>query len=553
MDSLIFQAMAIELSSRLANSRIDKVVQVSSGTLVLKLWTGRENLQLLLKAEGQGAFLLSRKTFPAPAAPPRFCQLLRARLRRLRAVWSEPLDRVAHFSCDGPHGESYDLVFEAFGPRGNLILVDAKGVIVDLLWRDDGKRTLLPGRPYRLPDHGERISLFDEPQRVAAVLEPFVEQGRLTRAPVAPMSPALAQAILCEARCGHTLEDILQLVAQRFDDAFQPCRVVWGDQCAALPFLPAMSGFEDVIAVPDLSELVEAELDRLDDQGGVDLAEQFSKVIVRQRKRLEKRLQQIAAEAAKSADLDRFRICGELLLANLYRVSRGEKRVEVENYYLSPPEKMTIDLDPQLTPAENAEHYFKLHRKARRATEHHQRRQQQTEQEMAWLEEVSLSLDEATDGEDLYQVQLELEGAGLLKQTKGQLGRRRPAKPEDRLCQAVSPAGWPLFWGKNSQTNDYVSCRLTTANDLWFHAHNLPGAHLVLKCGDRVDQVDEADILHAAALAAGYSHGKGAGKVEVIVASGRHVRKPRGARLGLVTVESFRTVRVEPRRLPSKS
>ena len=168
------------------------------------------------------------------------------------------------------------------------------------------------------------------------------------------------------------------------------------------------------------------------------------------------------------------------------------------------------------------------------------------------MEEVSLSLDEATDGEDLYQVQLELEGAGLLKQIKGQLGRRRPASPEDRLCQAFSPAGWPLFWGKNSQTNNYVSCRLTTANDLWFHAHNLPGAHLVLKCGDRVSQVDEADILHAASLAAGYSQGKGAGKVEVIVASGRHVKKIKGARPGLVTVDSYRTVRVSPQRLPGK-
>jgi predicted ribosome quality control (RQC) complex YloA/Tae2 family protein len=106
-----------------------------------------------------------------------------------------------------------------------------------------------------------------------------------------------------------------------------------------------------------------------------------------------------------------------------------------------------------------------------------------------------------------------------------------------------------LFWGKNSRTNDYVSRRLTGSNDLWFHAHHMPGCHLVLKSEGPADQVPEEDVLSAASFAAGYSKGKDAGKVEVIVAEGRAVKKPKGARPGLVTVESYRTVLVAPRRL----
>ena len=131
----------------------------------------------------------------------------------------------------------------------------------------------------------------------------------------------------------------------------------------------------------------------------------------------------------------------------------------------------------------------------------------------------------------------------MLKQTKGQLGRRQQVKPEDQLYKAVSPGGWQLYWGKNSRTNDYVSRNMTGPQDLWFHAKGMPGSHLVLKCGDRADKVTEEDLHHAASFAAGYSKGKDDSKVEVIVAQGRAVKKPKGARPGLVTVDKpFRSI-----------
>ena len=118
MDSVIFQAMAVELDRKFSGSRLDKVVQVSAGSLVFKFWTGREKAQLLFKADGRGVFLQTREVYSAPARPPRFCQLLRARLRRLTSVQAEPLDRVVHLHFTGPDKEPYDLIFEAFGARG---------------------------------------------------------------------------------------------------------------------------------------------------------------------------------------------------------------------------------------------------------------------------------------------------------------------------------------------------------------------------------------------------------------------------------------------------
>ena len=155
---------------------------------------------------------------------------------------------------------------------------------------------------------------------------------------------------------------------------------------------------------------------------------------------------------------------------------------------------------------------------------------------------------EAGDAAELAQVRLELEEGGLLPTPSA---RRRPARtegPEAGVRRGETPGGYSIAWGKNNRSNDHVSRQLTAEGDWWFHAHDLPGCHLVLKTSGRPSAVPETDLLYAAAVAAGYSRGKGSDKVEVIIAPGKAVRKPKGARPGLVVVERFRTVVVRPLR-----
>lgn len=547
----MFQAMTVEIGQMFSGSRLDKVVQVAAGTLVLRFWTGREKAQLLFRAEEGPVFFRTRDAHAAPARPPRFCQLLRARLRRLTSVQAEPLDRVVHLHFTGPDQEHYDLVFEACGARGNLVLVDDAGRIVDLLFRAADRRGLMPGVPYHLPEQKDRLSLFGEPHEVVAALQAAEESGDPGRVDLAPMSPALAHDIAMARRAGQSYDTILRRIRSVFSSGdFTPTRIAWDGRSGLLP-LSLVVRDETTADFPDLSALVEANLAEQGRETAKDLAERMATSIKKQRRRLEKRLEHIAAERDRQADPERFRISGELLLANLHRCQRGDKEIEVQDYYRSPAETVTIELDRKATPQQNAEHYFKLYRKAGRASHHHERRLRETREELEWLDQIEHSLDEAASGDDLYQVQLELEAAGLLKQVKGSLGKRRMVRPEDQLHNTVTPGGWQLYWGRNSRTNDHVSRTMTGANDLWFHAKGMPGSHLVLKCGDAADRVAETDLLYAASIAAGYSRGKDAGKVEVIVAQGRNVRKPKGAKPGLVTVDSYRTVMVSPQRLDS--
>ncbi|MGW8312979.1 MAG: Rqc2 family fibronectin-binding protein [Desulfuromonadales bacterium] len=550
MDSVIFQAMAVDLNRRLAGSRLDRVVQIAAGTMVMKFWTGSEKAQLLLKADGRGSFHLTRQSHAAPAAPPRFCQLLRARLHRLITVRAEPLDRIVHFIFAGEQGHQYDLILEAVGAQGNLILTDASTRIVDLLRRQDGARRLLPGEVYSLPVQPLRRSLLDRRCELAELMAPALDTREMTRLAIAPMSPALAQAICIEREAGHSLDSILDRIQTAFlSGNFEAVRVTWDGKTGLLPLALGVKGFTGCARFDDLSAMMEADRSMADLVPTMTLSARLAKVIARQRKKYDKRLTNITAEAMRQSEPELLRVQGDLLLANLQQIPRGMENVEVDNYYQSPVTKLSIPLDVKLNPQENAERYFKLYRKAKRAGEHIKRRRLETEQEIAWLDQVELALNEADNADDLYQVQLELEAAGLLGKTRGQLGRRPLQPPEKQLYQAVSPSGLKLFWGKNSRTNDYVSRRLTGNEDFWFHAHRMPGCHLVMKCEGRREQVPEQDILYAASFAAGYAKGKDAGKVEVMVARGKDVRKPKGARPGLVTVDAYRTVLVVPRRL----
>ena len=509
MDSVLFQAMAIELNQKLSRSRLDKVVQTGAGTLVLKLWTGQEKVQLLFKAEGKSSFYLTRESHSAPAKPPRICQLLRARLRNLLEVRAEPFDRIAHFSFLGPEGARYDLVFEAFGPQGNLILIDQDGRIVDLLYRQENKRALMPGEIYELPQQQQRISLFNNLPEAASALRQAEQGGNLNLADVTPLSPALAEAISQARQAGQSFDAILMRIRDVFHaGTFSPQRLSWDGQVGLLPL---SLGRQDSAAEEflDLSLLIETALAQAAGESVKDLRSRLSAVISKQRKRLKKRLEHINAESERQADPERFRILGDLLLASLHLFKRGADSVEVEDYYQSPPVTVNIELDSKATPQENAERYFKLYRKAKRSGEHHARRLQDTKEEQEWLDQAELSLEEAANGDDLYQVQLELETAGMLKQTKGQLGRRQSVRPEEQLYKTVTPDGWQLFWGKNSRTNDHVSRHMTGPQDLWFHAKGMPGAHLVLKCGDSVAKVSDEDLHYAASFAAGYSKGEG--------------------------------------------
>jgi len=249
---------------------------------------------------------------------------------------------------------------------------------------------------------------------------------------------------------------------------------------------------------------------------------------------------------AAAAAADRYRMYGELLMANLHRLSRGLKEAEVENLYDPEGKPLTIPLDPALSPLENAQAYFKKYAKAKQAVEEAQKRLAACTLELEYLLGVETAINFAATREELAEIRQELEEQGYIKPA----GREKEKKREQAGPQPLvftSSDGFTILVGKNNKQNDYLLTRLARGEDLWLHAQGVPGSHVIVRAQGR--QVPETTLLEAASLAAYYSRSRQSPKVAVDYTSVKNVRKPRGARPGYVTYTGQRTLLVKPQPL----
>jgi predicted ribosome quality control (RQC) complex YloA/Tae2 family protein len=553
MDVFFLQAVVAELREKAVGGRIKKIHQPDAETVVLRLWTGRRELCLLVSvAPGAARLHLTERPWANPAVPPRFCQLLRARLAMLQSVEQAFAERLVRFVFRGRDGCEYRLVAELFGRRPNLILCDAEGVIIDVLRRSRRGQSgcmLQPGMAYQTPPRPSRQRL-DAPQACLPDTWDSVQDvaGQLLRT-VEPMSPLIARDMAARIARGAQPSVVLAEFAGRWrreDFAF----LIGPGQGA--PWLSAFRPMNPELHVEQCfdapSQAADAYYAAYAGPGRTSGQATLLKVARRALARVDKRLEKLAVEQRTVQAADDLRRRAELLLAALYRVKRGMTELSVEDWEHE-GEVVHLALDPGLSPPENVERLFKRYKKAKRAREHVARRIRESRVEKEWLGGLLHALEEARDTAALTAVAREMGEFGLLPGDKSKARRPLPSGPV-RLREAHSPGGFVLLWGTNNRANDYLTKHKCRAHDLWFHALGQPGCHLVLR-RDRADRpIAEEEVLYAAALAAGFSRAQREEHAQVMVSEGRWVRKPKGALPGLVHVEHYRTVRVAPRRDP---
>lgn len=469
----LFEPVIIEVTSRLGFGRCSKVHQPRADVVIFTLWTGRETIYLLLSAESAASRIhLTEQKWLNPSQPPRFCQLLRARIDRIKSISRVADDRVVKIDVHGQKGDAV-LMAELTGRYSNLLLLDAQGRIIDALKRVDGQnapRQLLPGKDYQLP-------IRSQPTAAGWVANPLEKPETLS----------------------------------------------WSQHVEKLYSHKPQSG------------------------GAGDLQQQLQKVVTRQIKKLKKRQAHIEQDLSVQENAEQLKQVGDLLLANRWRLEKGMTALEVENFYADSAEKITLTLDPLLTPQQNIDKYFQRYKKAKRGVEHSRRRLRETADELGWLQQLDYQLSETVKNADIEEVAQELKSAGLWR-NPGSLHARR-TQPRSAFLEALSPTGFKILWGRNNRQNDELSTSRLKAGDLWFHAHQAPGAHVVLKSGSHNQQFSEADVAYAAAIAAGYSKLRQDSKVEVMRAEADALSKPKGVRPGLVRVKRYKTMLVEPQRL----
>lgn len=573
LDAACLTALVGELRPQLEGAKVDKIFQPGRDELVLNLRTGSGNQKLLLTANpAQPRLQMTGLSRENPAVPPMFCMLLRKHITgaRILSVTQPPMERVVDLELETLNelGDrvSRHLILEAMGRRSNLILTDENGRITDCLRKVDGElsqlRPVLPGLFYRLPPKraDKRNPLETDRETLATLLDAAPEEAEISGwllDTFAGLSPLICREIAYRA-AGDTgvrrnrldaagrkaLLDAFQTVLDSIRTA-QPTALYQDGEPKDFSFLPIRQyeGYLETRPYDTFSQL-------LDDFYAVretgERVRQKGQAIIRQvtnaRNRVARKLQAQEKELAQAKNREQYRINGDLITANLYQMEKGQRSITAVNYYDPECRELTVPLDPLLTPQQNAAKYYKKYSKAKTADAVLTKQLEQGRGELDYLESVLESLQRAEGERDLNEIRQELEDGGYLRAQKN--GKKLLKRQKPQPMEFRSTAGLRISVGRNNTQNDQLTCKLAGKGDLWFHTQGIHGAHVILWTEGR--EADEESVLEAAQLAAWFSQGKNGSRVPVDYTPVKYVKKPGGAKPGMVIYTTYHTAYVTP-------
>ena len=556
MDGLTLGFAVREVDARIAGGRVDKITQPERDTVILLIRAGNENLRLLLCASPSNARChLTGEKFANPLEPPVFCMTLRKQLNgaRVQGIRQVGGDRVVYVDFDvitelGDH-ELRRLVLEVMGRYSNLMLLDGTGRILEAARHVSADmsrvRQILPGLPYEAPPAQDKLA----PEEITAE----ALQQRLRAQGDIPLAKALMASVsglsmlsarelsfrVLPAGCDRAESEAeaqdmaarLALFLQHLPEKADPRLLVDenGDALDVLPFAYLHLAVDREKACGSLSGAMEAFFGARDRQ---DRIHQKSAAMVRLLKneiaRCEKKLALQEEELASAARMDEYRVMGEVLNANLWQLQKGMTEVRLPNWYDEAGGTITIPLDRQLTPSQNAQRYFKRYQKTRSARERAAQEKEKTLRELNLLEGMLLDVGKCVGESELEEIREELAAAGYMKRVTDR--RRQRVLPPSRPYHYRSADGIDIYVGKNARQNERLTAS-ARGDDLWLHAKDMPGSHVIAACeGD----VPEATLRAALTLAAWYSKGQRSSNVPVDYTRRRHVKKPGGTPAGFV-------------------
>ncbi len=564
-DGIVIANIVRDLSHTLTGGRITKISQPEKDELILTV-KNYDNYKLFISASASLPLIyLTEGTKPNPMTAPNFCMLLRKHFNsaRILSVTQPGLERIIDLAVE--HLDEMGdlcvkhLIVEIMGKHSNIILCDDKHQMIDSIKHVSGAvssvREVLPGREYFIPQTQEKYNpltltakeflehIATKPLPAGKALyqgltgiSPLIANELCHRAGIDAEQPANALPEEFSLHLYHCLSEMMECV--RSGD-FAP-NIVFQDgapaEFSALP-LSCYSDFDTATVkhYDSVSVLLEDyyaarnKFTRIR-QKSADLRRVIATAIERASKKYDLQLKQLKDTEKR----DKYRIYGELLTTYGYSVTPGEKSVTVLNYYTN--EDISIPLDPDLSAIDNAKHYFDKYAKQKRTFEALSRLSAQTGEELAHLDSIRTALDIAQSEDDLAQLKEEMMDYGYIKRHYGQAknGKKPPkkAKITSKPFHYLSSDGFDIYVGKNNYQNDELTFQFASGNDWWFHAKGMPGSHVIVrtKGGELPDRVFE----EAGQLAAFYSKGREADKVEIDYLEKRNVKKPNGAKPGFV-------------------
>lgn len=554
-DGIVIANLVKELNEHILHGRISKIAQPETDELLLTIKGNSGQVRLLLSASASLPLIyLTKANKPSPMTAPNFCMLLRKHIANGRIVnITQPhMERIINFEIEHLN-ELGDLchkrlIVEIMGKHSNIIFCDEDGKIIDSIKHIPAQvssvREVLPGRMYFIPETQEKYNpletsqeeflekVFAKPQNLAKSIyttytgiSPTIASELSYRAGLEGDRPAAA--LSPEERL-HLYHHFSWLMDDVREGRFTPNIIKNGKEPIEFAAV-SLTQYEDmdVTKYDDISQVLETFYADKDiytriRQKSVDLRKVVNTVLERSRKKYDLQLKQL-----KDTDKrDKYKVYGELITTYGYGLEEGAKSLTALNYYTN--EEITIPLDVQLTPMENAQKYFDRYNKLKRTYEALTELIEETREEIEHLESISTSLDIAVSEEDLTQIKEELTQFGYIK--KKHTGKKEKIK--SKPFHYLSSDGFHIYIGKNNFQNDELTFKFASGNDWWFHAKGIPGSHVVVKTNG--EELPDRAFEEAGRLAAYYSKGRENDKVEIDYLEKKNVKKPNGSKPGFV-------------------
>lgn len=561
-----------EIRSLALGARIEKVYQPERDEIVLGMRSLEGGKRLSINAgSGNPRIGFTEVTKENPQNPPMFCMLLRKYLQgaKLSEVSQAEFDRVAYLGFDTRDEMGFPckryLIAELMGRYSNLIFADGdKRIISALRTTDlslDSKRQLLSGMIYEEPPKQDKADpLTVTKEDFFALWQSAPEERPCDKFIVGAFSgiaPVVAREIVYLST-GHTdtpvkycfLEDIWKhfsrVVESITEERFAPCIVFDGATPVEYSFIPLTQyGDLEIREIESAGKIFDTYFDTRDKEQRVrQRASDILKLLTNAESRIRRKLEAQRGELADCEKGVEYKKHGDLIIANIYRLKRGDRMAEFEDYENMNDDgsfpKIMVELDSRLSPSENAQRYYKKYNKAKTARTELTKQIGLGESELEYIYTVFEALTRAESPTDLTEIREELYHSGYASRMKS-YAVRKAHKPT--VAEFITPDGMRVLCGKNNTQNEYITHRLAEKLDYWFHARQTPGSHVLLLTEGR--EPTDLDFTTAAEIAAYYSKAEG-DNIAVDYTLAKNVKKPAGAKPGFVIYHTNWTAYVTP-------
>lgn len=553
-DGIVTRTMVRELQDKILLGKIEKVYQPEADELVFHIHTRNGNVKLLASAGSAHARVCFITENPVnPPAPLAFCMLLRKHLQggRITDISQRGSERIIEISLETLNELGFTmskkLIFEIMGKHSNIILVDiGSGKIIDSIKRvsfDVNRvRQILPGMIYAYPPEQDKIPFREiTPEQLATL----PADGKSILRSIGGIAPAFAEELAL--RSGDARWDFFASVIATVESGkSEDSRVYLDEGGAPIDFYPVpLSELEQSCTVEkfnDLSSAMEFYFDKKDSSNqGRQKSHDLIKAVNAQLDKMYLKRKRLSEDLLKAENSEDLRLYGELLTANIHLIKPGMKSVEVTNYYDGLT--VTIPLDVKLSPAKNAQHYFKKYGKSKTAIKEKQIQLEENEAEIKYLESVLSFLENTDDVGEIESIRAELVETGYVRRRK-QVGGFKEKKYKPMPYRYTLTNGMSVLVGRNNKENDFLTFKTAGNKDLWLHTKDIPGSHVIVQSGGA--ELEEEAVWEAAAIAAYHSKARTSENVAVDYVPVKYVKKPAGAKPGMVIFTNNRTVYVNP-------